>query len=313
MAAITNQIIPSGGFNNIGAQWITPISSGQNIIVADDNVGTNKVCEFDVTNRAILVDLINEVTATAGVTIDSVLIKDGGMQMANNVWLAAKASGGGNYNLVRYTDGDALAVGSAANWRTALDAQQQGDALDDIKDLSPTNNYFIAGNGAAWVLESPSAVRTSLGLGDMALEDTINNSNWSGTDLSVTNGGTAAGNPDDARANLVAAKSGSNSDITALTNCGELSDNGVVAINTVGDYDVLFKRNSIALLVFDTGATVRPGIGVHSNLGSATEYFNGFHIATINFVGSGSAGAPGAATGKIAIQIDGVAKYIAYT
>jgi len=48
----------------------------------------------------------------------------------------------------------------------------------------------IAGAGQPVVELTQAQVRTFLGLGSLALLNTINNSNWSGTDLSVANGGT---------------------------------------------------------------------------------------------------------------------------
>jgi len=96
-----------------------------------------------------------------------------------------------------------LRINAAENgveWVSPVDA-----ALSS--SLTPTNNYFIVGDGTNWTSESPSDARSSLGLGTIATQAAdsiaITGGAISGiTDLAVADGGTGASTASDARTNL---------------------------------------------------------------------------------------------------------------
>lgn len=76
---------------------------------------------------------------------------------------------------------------------TAAGALMDSEVDADIKTLSLPANTTISTFGASLIDDAAASnARTTLGLGTLSTANNINNSNWSGTDLSVANGGTGA-------------------------------------------------------------------------------------------------------------------------
>ena len=100
--------------------------------------------------------------------------------------------------------GSSTSSGARTNLGVAIgsDVQAYDADLTALGGLAKTDGNFIVGNGSTWVAESGATARTSLGLGSLATANTINNDNWSGTDLAVANGGTGASDAATARTNL---------------------------------------------------------------------------------------------------------------
>lgn len=120
-------------------------------------------------------------------------------------------------------------------------------------------------------VQSASTARTNLGLGSLATASSINNSNWSGTDLAITNGGTGASSAGQARTNLEAAVLGDNNDITKLTNL-----TGADIINPSGNLELKASGHVIVRPAYSVNAkwTFNTDGSLHSegqprNLGKA--------------------------------------------
>lgn len=143
-----------------------------------------------------------------------------------------------------------LAIGSAVQ---AYDAD-----LAAIAALAKTDGNFIVGNGTTWVAESGATVRTSLGLGSLATLSRVNNSNWSGTDLAVANGGTGSSTAAGACANLGAAKTSGGTFTGDITMSGTRAIDATTRLNLTGTtVSVGEAAGNLAFFADATGASIR--------------------------------------------------------
>jgi hypothetical protein len=141
-----------------------------------------------------------QITAGAGLTKAgnalSVNVDDSTIEISGDT-LGVKAIGNSKWDSsdLAITNGG-TGASSAPAARTALglaigsNVQAYDADLSALAGLATTDGNFIVGNGSAWVAESGGVVRNSLGLGDLAEQNNVDNDDWSGNDLAVVNGGT---------------------------------------------------------------------------------------------------------------------------
>jgi len=201
------------------------------------------------------------------------------------------------------TTGVAVSAGgtgatTAAGARTSLglaigtDVQAYDADLAAIAALANTDSNFIVGNGSAWVAETGATARTSLGLGSLATASTISDTNWSGTDLAVANGGTGSSTAADARTALGLAIG---SDVQAY-------DADLAAIAALANTDSNFIVGNGSAWVAETGATVRTSLGLGS-LATASTINDGNWSGTDLAIGNGGTGSSSAANARTALGL----------
>ena len=98
-------------------------------------------------------------------------------------------------------------IASASTWNAKQDELTFGIASGnslrvDATDGAPNDNEYARFTASGLEGRTASELKSDLSLGSLADASTISNSNWSGTDLAVANGGTGASTAEGARTNL---------------------------------------------------------------------------------------------------------------
>ena len=182
---------------------------------------------------------------------------------------------------------------SGATARTSLglaigtDVQAFDADLSALAGLAVTDGNFAVGNGSSWVAENGATARTSLGLGSLATASTISDTNWSGTDLAVANGGTGASDAGTARSNLG----------VAIGSNVQAWDANLDQVAALAVTDSNFIVGNGAAWVAESGATARTSLGLGS-LATASAISNDNWSGTDLAVVNGGTGASDAATAR---------------
>ena len=200
--------------------WGAPTSPGSGHVIQDAGTGLTQRANLNFVGATVTDDSGNDATV---VTISSGgsahVIQEEGVGLTaranlNFIGAALTAADDSGNNATTVTLGTIPVAGggtgstTASGARTALglaigtDVQAFDAGLTDIAGLAVTDSNFIVGNGSNWVAETGATARTSLGLGSLATQSTVNNADWSGTALAVANGGTGSTTASAARSAL---------------------------------------------------------------------------------------------------------------
>ena len=204
--------------------WLVDVIDGTKQFLLD---GQNKmqVTDLDVISD-IFVSTITEHTAAAGVTIEGVLLKDSYVDLAEATLPASTRVYAGRDNSGDLT----LNVLACKTINFAIAGTDEATLSAAAFNLTSGNVFQIAGSQVLSATALASAVK-------------INNANWSGTELTVANGGTGACCLTDGGVLL-------GSGTGAITALAVLSDGQMIVGDGTGDP------------VAESGPTLRTSIGV---------------------------------------------------
>lgn len=233
--AVPNTTITSSQFNTTvddiasDLNYPRPIASGgtgaANVADARDNLGLTigtDVQAYDALLQAIagLTTSANKVIMTTGtdtVALKSIGASGDALPLLNvaNTWSQNQTFSDditindADNAAIFFTDGSNVIKGSVyvasdrafrVNVRNTSGVVTGSMTLDQSGNLALSGTLGVGSGGTG--ASTASAARSNLGLGSLAVANTINNSNWSGTPLSVANGGTGASDASTARSNL---------------------------------------------------------------------------------------------------------------